>query len=76
MPSEVIWVKYENGWLAETEHGYFFAHKMHNLWYIDYETGNGIGLVTDSHFGIDRPGGSGKIKFCPFELYRLPLLLP
>jgi hypothetical protein len=51
---EVIWLKYENGWLAETEHGFFFVYGMLNLWYIDYETGagpygDGIGMPLTQH---------------------------
>lgn len=50
----MIWLKYENGCLAETEHGFFFVYGMLNLWYIDYETGagpygDGIGMPLTQH---------------------------
>jgi hypothetical protein len=32
-------VGYQKGWLAETEHGFFFVYEMLNLWYVDYESG-------------------------------------
>ena len=48
MLPEVIWLEYENGWSAETEHGFFFVYGILNLWYIDYETGAGpMGMVLE-----------------------------
>jgi hypothetical protein len=50
----VIWVGYQKGWLAETEHGFFFVYEMLNLWYVDYETGaetygEGSGMPLTQH---------------------------
>ncbi len=31
------WQPYQNGYLAETNHGFFFVYEQFTLWYIDYE---------------------------------------
>ena len=54
MLSEVIWLEHQNGWLAETEQGFFFVYGMCNLWYVEYETvskthGRGIAMPLTQH---------------------------
>jgi hypothetical protein len=50
----VSWEEYENGWLAETKHGFFFVYQMLNLWYVEYETasetyGRGFAMPLTQH---------------------------
>ena len=33
------WLEDQNGWLAETEHGFFSIYQEFNRWYIDYQRG-------------------------------------
>ena len=33
------WLQDQNGWLAETEHGFFLIYQEFDRWYIDYERG-------------------------------------
>jgi hypothetical protein len=33
------WEEHENGYLAKTEHGFFFLYEEFEHWYVEYETG-------------------------------------
>jgi hypothetical protein len=33
------WEEHENGYLAKTEHGFFFLYKESDLWYVEYDAG-------------------------------------
>ena len=33
------WEEHENGYLAKTEHGFFFLYEVSDLWYVEYEAG-------------------------------------
>jgi hypothetical protein len=36
---DMEWEEHENGYLAKTEHGFFFLYEESDHWYVEYEAG-------------------------------------
>jgi hypothetical protein len=37
--AEMEWEEHKNGYLAKTEHGFFFLYEESDHWYVEYEPG-------------------------------------